>query len=123
MKKSTVLIKNHRRRQVPRHYSWLDHRLVRENHLKNLSPDACSLYLFLVCVGDQDGLSYYSESAISSRLSLANIHSAREDLLEADLLAYESPFYQVLSLPEKKEKPKRTGDDPVVLRKYLEDLK
>lgn len=49
-------------RRVPPHFSWVDHRLVRDGHISGPGPDALSLYLLLVSVGDADGVSWYSTS-------------------------------------------------------------
>ncbi|NMQ05692.1 hypothetical protein E4Q08_10635 [Candidatus Accumulibacter phosphatis] len=43
-------------RQIPIHFSWLDHRLVRERHIERCDPPAAALYLFLVTVADAQGL-------------------------------------------------------------------
>ena len=104
MKESQGLINPHRLRKIPRHYSWLDHRLIHEGYLRKISAEASSLYLFLVCVGDQQGLSYYSDGAITKRLPIGDISTSRQELIAVDLIAYNRPFYQVLSLPEKPEK-------------------
>lgn len=101
MKKSQGLINPLRLRKLPAHYSWVDHRFVHENYLKKLSSEGASLYLFLLCVGDREGLSYYSDKGISQRSSVSDIKLAREELIASNLIAYNSPFYQVLSLPEK----------------------
>ena len=60
------------------------------------------MYLFLVTVGDVHGLSYYSDAAIGRHLNLdaAALAAARQQLLQADLIAYQKPLYQVLALPE-----------------------
>ena len=47
-------------RRIPAQFSWLDHRLVRDRHIERCNAAACALYLFLVTVGDAQGLSYYS---------------------------------------------------------------
>jgi hypothetical protein len=39
-------------RHVPRQFSWVDQRLVRERYIDRLSHEACALYLFLVTVAD-----------------------------------------------------------------------
>src|SRR5215475_4431729 len=39
-------------RTVPRQFSWVDQRLVRERYIDQLSHEACTLYLFLVTVAD-----------------------------------------------------------------------
>ena len=41
-----------RLRQVPEHFSWLDHRLVREHTIEQADVVAWALYLFLVTVAD-----------------------------------------------------------------------
>jgi len=101
MKKSQGLINPLRLRKLPAHYSWVDHRFVHENYLKKLSCEGAALYLFLLCVGDREGLSYYSDKAIRQRSGVSDIKSSREELITRDLIAYNAPFYQVLSLPEK----------------------
>jgi hypothetical protein len=88
-------------RQVPGSFSWVDHRLVREGHVDGRSHAALALYLFLVTVGDSQGLSYWSERALARRLrlELPGLRTARAELEAAQLVAYEAPIWQVLSLP------------------------
>ena len=87
-------------RHVPRQFSWVDQRLVRNRYIDQLSPQACALYLFLVTVADAQGLSYYADPSLCQRLSLtgAELHQARQALITLDLVAYQRPLYQVLSL-------------------------
>ena len=83
------------------------------------------MYLFLVCVGDQQGLSYYSDGAIKKRLPLGDISTSRQELIDVDLVAYSRPFYQVLSLPEKSEQitvTDRVGP-PLEFYAYRDSLK
>jgi hypothetical protein len=90
-----------RLRQVPEHFSWLDHRLVRERYIERADVCAWALYLFLLSVADVHGLSYYSDPTLAQRLHLTpqRLAQARRDLLALDLIAYDPPLYQVLSLP------------------------
>ena len=87
-------------RRVPRQFSWVDQRLVRERSIDQLSPHACALYLFLVTVADAQGLSYYADASLCQRLSLtsAALHQARQALITRGLIAYQRPLYQVLAL-------------------------
>lgn len=89
-----------RLRQVPAQFSWLDHRLVREGHLRRCTPEGLALYLFLVTVADAQGLSYYGDATLAGHLSMERplLQAARRSLINADLIAYERPLYQVLSL-------------------------
>lgn len=89
-----------RLRKVPKHFSWLDHRLVRDRHIEACSHPAAALYLLLVTAGDAMGLSYYSDASIMKRLSMdpATLAGARENLIRIGLIAWRKPLYQVLSL-------------------------
>lgn len=91
-----------RLRQVPTGFNWIDHRLVRHNYIERCDCVDLALYLFLVTVSDAEGLSYYSDKAICRRLRIEPVAlgAARTHLQKADLIAYQEPFYQVLSLAE-----------------------
>src|SRR3989442_4417522 len=87
-------------RRVPRQFSWVDQRLVRERYIDQLSHEACALYLFLVTVADAQGLSYYADPSLCQRLSLTGpeLQQARQALIMRGLIAYHRPLYQVLAL-------------------------
>lgn len=92
-----------RLRQVPSQFSWIDQRLVRQGkHLAGCSVRALALYLILVTVSDAEGLSYYSDRTLQRMLGLSadQLREARRELCRAELIAYEPPLYQVLSLEE-----------------------
>lgn len=103
-------------RSVPKAFSWVDHRLVRDHHISRCSHEALALYLFLVTVADAEGLSYYSDPAAGRLLGMdeACLCRARRELCRSGLIAYQSPLYQVLSLdgPVLPERPgRRWGSD------------
>lgn len=87
-------------RRVPAKFSWVDHRLVRDHYVERCSAEALALYLLLVTVGDGEGLSYYSDRTVSKLISLdtATLTALRRELVEAGLIAYRKPLYQVLNL-------------------------
>lgn len=68
--------------------------------MERCSHEACALYLFLVCVGDEKGLSYYGDGSITVKLSMdrQDLESARRELIDKGLVAWRKPLYQVLSL-------------------------
>ena len=82
-------------------FSWIDRRFLREFAVR-LSGDAVFLYLFLTAVSDKHGLSYYADATLALRLRTreAAILAAREELITYDLVAYQAPLTQVLSLPK-----------------------
>jgi hypothetical protein len=96
------MLEPQRQRVVPAHFSWLDHRLVRDHYIEKADVCAWALYLFLVTVADAQGLSYYSDASLARRLRLdcERLARARRDLIGLDLVAFDAPLYQVLNLPE-----------------------
>jgi len=89
-----------RLRKVPPQFSWIDHRLVQENYFERCDHSAWTLYLFLSSVADVEGLSYYSDGSLMRRLKMdpLQLSASRQQLIQAGLMAYEKPLYQVLSL-------------------------
>jgi len=73
---------------------------VQENYFLRCDHSSWTLYLFLASVADAEGLSYYSEASLMRRLNmdLVVLSASRRQLIQAGLIAYEKPFYQVLSL-------------------------
>ena len=120
---SKVPIVAERIRKVPRHFSWIDHRLIRDRHIENCSHVAAKLYLFLVTVGDAKGLSYYGDKSIIKYLSMDQnaLDDARSSLIQIGLIAWQNPLYQVLSLdsPKSEKQPRSNIDNPLSLGDIL----
>jgi hypothetical protein len=70
--------------------------------VERCSHGALALYLFLVAVADGDGVSWWSERSLSSRLGMDcdRLRQARAELEAADLVAFESGIWQLLQLRE-----------------------
>jgi hypothetical protein len=104
------VLRAERLRRVPTQFSWIDQRLVRDRHVERCGLDAIALYLVLVTVADAQGLSYYGEASLGRLLSMpaACLAAARAELIRLDLIAYERPLYQVLSL-DAPTTPRRSG--------------
>jgi hypothetical protein len=96
-----------RLRRVPKQFSWVDQRLVRDDCIRGISHRSLSLYLFLVTVSDADGLSYYSDASLGHYLDFDPLmaQQARAELCAAELIAYVNPLYQVLSLRRPQRAP------------------
>ena len=110
-------------RRVPKQFSWVDHRLVRDHIIEQCSHQALALYLFLVTVGDQQGLSYYSDRSVGARLAMdsAVLLRSRNELIRAKLIAYRKPLYQVLSL-EPLKVVRTNLDEPLTVGQILRQL-
>jgi len=83
-------------------FSWVDRRFMHE-FAPELERDAILLYLFLAAVSDKYGLSHYKDETIEGRIGLGPraIDWSRKTLLHHSLIAYETPLYQVLTLPRR----------------------
>jgi len=101
------LLRPDRLRQVPAQFSWIDHRLIRQHRLRDCGLTAWALYLFLVTVADAHGLSYYSDASVARALKIdpLELAAARRQLVDAQLVAYQKPLYQVLGLVETSSSP------------------
>ena len=95
-----ILVPARLRRPPASGWSWVDRRFLRE-HAAHLSRDAVLLYFVLCAVANQHGLSFYGDATLAAlvRMNLPALMVARDELLARDLIAYETRFTQVLSLP------------------------
>ena len=89
-----------RLRTLPSHFAWIDHRL--RARLRELSLEEIALLLFLHLAADRYGLSFWADATIARQLRLGegDIIQARFRLVAKGLVAYRSPLYQLLPLPE-----------------------
>ena len=91
-----------RLRSMPAQFGPVDRRLVYQRHIRRMSTEEIALYLFLQCVSDPEGLSFYSDERVCEELhfSLNGLWKAREALVDAGFLLYSRPIYQLLNLPQ-----------------------
>ena len=96
------LLNPRRIRKINGSFAFIEHRF--RGWIKYLSPEELLLYFFLVLAADEQGLSYYSPETIGSRLQLSpdQYHQALNGLITRDLVAFQEPLFQVLSLPERR---------------------
>lgn len=116
-------------RKVPGQFSWVDQRLVRDRFIESLSHPAAALYLFLVTVADSQGLSYYSDRSLMTRLSMdtQTLDRARRNLTSCGLIAFSAPLYQVLPLdPVVESEPasarRRSGGEHVSIGELFKQM-
>jgi len=115
-----------RARQIPPHFSWIDHRLIRHECLRQCESPAWALYLVTATVADAQGLSYYSDASLCRMLHLETeqLEQARQQLIAADVLAYEKPLYQVLDLQEPRPAatPEKRANEPLSAGQILQRI-
>ena len=89
-------------RTMPAQFGALDRQLVYGKHIRRMRTEQIALYVFLQCVSDAEGLSFYSDERICEHLhfSLNGLRKAREALVQGGFLLYSRPIYQLLNLPQ-----------------------
>jgi hypothetical protein len=115
-----ILVPDRLRRPPTTGWSWVDRRFVRE-HMAHLSREATLLYFFLAAVADKQGLSFYADGTLATllRLALPALIQARDELLARDLIAHESRWTQVLSLPPSTRRCAQPGQGLMPLGEIL----
>ena len=83
-------------RPVPPGFGWIDHRLLRDGHVRLRTCQELSLYLLLVLAADRLARHILG-------LGREEFENARAGLVSAGLVAWEPPLYQVLALPARPE--------------------
>jgi hypothetical protein len=89
-------------RSIRGSFSWIDHRFFRQGFDQGLTRLEKLLYLVLIAVSNQDGVSFYSDQRLAEMLEIRHAHEltgARAELVARDLIAFEEGLYQVLDLP------------------------
>jgi hypothetical protein len=114
-----LLVPDRVRRPPAEGFSWVDRRFLRD-FAAQLSGDAVFLYFFLAAVSDRQGLSFYNDSTLAVRLRVREeaLVAARDELVVYDLVAYQAPLTQVLSLP--RARVERAG--PAAVQELLRTL-
>jgi hypothetical protein len=100
-------VDSQRVRTLPEQFGAVDRRLVYHKHIRRMSTEQIALYVFLQCVSDAEGLSFYSDERICEELhfSLSGLWKAREALVYGGFLLYRQPIYQLLNLPPVRIEP------------------
>lgn len=97
-------------RRITGSFAWIDHRLLRQGLLAQLTLQDVAVYVFLVLAADREGVSFYRKEKICAMVALDwhQFEVARARLIELELIAFRphrpgdvNGCYQVLPLPER----------------------
>ena len=107
-------------RKINGSFAFIEHRFIRDGFWSSLDHHELLLYLFLVIVGDRNGISFYGYDKICTllRFSIDEYTLARDSLMKKDLIAFDVKFFQVLSLPAKVIRP---SCPPLKTREEMEE--
>ena len=111
-------------------FSFVPNRFVQAGFLAALRHDELLLYLLLILVGNRQGMSFYHYDSLCNllRMPIERYLTARNALINKDLIAFDGTCFQVLELPSDPPpppKPLRSAeelehDDDATVRSILE---
>jgi len=115
------ILSPNRVRRISRGFSFIPHRFLTDGFLTSLTQKELLLYFFLALVSDRYGISFYSYDSICSLLSITldDYLLARDGLIKKNLIAFESPVFQVLDLPPKPIIPEKHNSDPATVQQII----
>lgn len=135
MKGRRIIPEPQRVRKVAEGFGWLDHRLLREGWLEQLTVEETAVYAFLVLAADRNGVSFYRREKIARILGMdiAEVARALGMLMKRDLVTFKpfshaSPdgFHQVLDVPRcsagRRRQEGRVGGRPEAIGSIMEHL-
>ena len=108
MRGKRVIPEPDRVRKVAGGFGWLDHRILREGWLEQMTTSEIAVYAFLVLAADRNGVSFYRREKIARILGLdiAEVARALGLLMRRGLVAFKpfsratpDGFHQVLDVP------------------------
>jgi len=111
-------------------FAFIPHRFLRHGFFAALCPDELLLYFLLILVGNRYGVSFYGQDKLSSLLQMPwhRYLTARNALIDQDLIAFDGLRFQVLSLPARPRVPMAKAltcaqqferDDPATVRQLI----
>lgn len=126
-----TLIMPDRIRKIEGSFAFIPHRFLTEGFLASISQYEILVYFLLVLASDRQGLSYYSQDRLCTllKMTIDDFMTARNNLIERDLIAFDGFFFQTLSLPPEPvqliKKPLSTPEDfrqrdPLTIRKIID---
>ena len=101
-------------------FAFIPNRLLHDGFFAALWADELLLYFLLVVAGNRCGLSFYHYDSLCELLHwpVERYISARNSLIERDLIAFDGTRFQVLELPDTPPSPRGALTDEASLEEY-----
>lgn len=96
-----TILNPERVRRISKGFAFIPHRFLTDGFLATLEPVEILLYFFLILAADRNGLSFYAYESICRLLgiTLEQYISARDGIIEKQLICFDGTLFQVLELP------------------------
>jgi hypothetical protein len=112
-------------------FAFIPNRFLHDGFFAALQADELLLYFLLVAAGNRRGLSFYHYDSLCDLLQwpVERYLSARNSLIEKDLIAFDGTRFQVLELPDNPPEPRAAltdeaslqEQDPATIRGLIRD--
>lgn len=101
-------------------FAFIPNRFLRGGFFAALQADELLLYFLLVVAGNRRGLSFYHYDSLCDllRWPVERYLSARNSLIENDLIAFDGTRFQVLELPDNPPAPRAALTDEASLEDH-----
>lgn len=98
-----VILDRQRIRRIDGGFGFIPHRFLNDGFFASLSPEELVLYFFWVLAADRFGMSFYGDASICRHTAIRRdaLDELREKMAAKNLIAFSSPFVQLLALPPK----------------------
>lgn len=118
-------------RKISGSFAFIEHRFLRDGFFNSLTSDELKLYLFLILAANKEGVSWYDYDKICRLLKLYadEYITARNGLIDKDLIAFGNNAFQVLSLPpqpifteEKQVEPQKRSEGFIHISEIFKNI-
>jgi hypothetical protein len=101
-------------------FAFIPNRFLHDGFFAALQADELLLYFLLVVAGNRSGLSFYHYDSLCDllRWPVERYLSARNSLIENDLIAFDGTRFQVLELPDNPPAPRAALTDEASLEDH-----
>ena len=101
-------------------FAFIPNRFLHEGFFAALGADELLLYFLLIVAGNRRGLSFYHYDSLCDllRWPVERYLSARDSLIEKDLIAFDGTRFQVLELPNDRPAPRTALTDEASLQEH-----
>ena len=101
-------------------FAFIPNRFLHGGFFAALRTDELLLYFFLVVAGNRSGLSFYHYDSLCEllRWPVERYLTARNSLIEKDLIAFDGTQFQVLDLPDAPPAPRAALADEASLEDH-----
>jgi len=121
--RNVPILDRRRIRRIDGSFGFIPHRFLNDGFFASLAHNELVLYFFLILASDRFGMSWYGDKALHKHTGIDSddLDDIRRGLESKALIAFSTPFAQVLELPGRPISEK-TGETQHPVSRILKSL-